>query len=161
MTVKRYNRFKGISLIEVMAAILVLSVVVIGTSGFRYHAALGNQKVIGQLTAARVGLLLSESWRGVKGDETFSPIDYLGSELAIANASAVTTDVPIDFTELGYYEIDIDGSQYLVTLSWNDISSGLRVLNVVVTWNHRNCPTGTTDIEQPTKSIKFTTYAQI
>ena len=40
MTVKRGKFSAAVTLIEVMIAILILSITVLATSGFRYHAAM-------------------------------------------------------------------------------------------------------------------------
>lgn len=73
MSIGRIKHSKGFSLIEVMVAILILSIAVIGTSGYRYYTALDARKADMQATAARVALMLCESWGGLKVTKTTIP----------------------------------------------------------------------------------------
>ena len=52
-----------------MVAVTILLIALIGTSTFRYAAALDGRRAGTQTTAARVALTLCESWRGVKGNQ--------------------------------------------------------------------------------------------
>ena len=131
MTIKRSKSEMGVSLIEVMVSIVILLVAVTGALGYRYYAALDARRAAMRRTSARIGLLLSESWRGVKGDSTYDPITYLGSDLAITTSTGPAE--PNGFTPLGSYTVvSNDGATYYATMSWKDVSTGLRALNVVV-----------------------------
>ena len=105
--------------------------------------------------AARIGLMLCESWRGVKGIETYDPTAHLGSVLTITESTG--PDKPEDFTLLGSYTVTLDGANYYTTLSWKDVSTGLRALNIVVAWVQRD--QGQSSINDADKSFKLTTYA--
>ncbi len=153
MTVKRLKSTGGFTLVEAMITILILSIAVIGTSGYRYHAALDAQKAAMHMTAARVTLLLTESWRGVKGDETYDPIAHLGSDLVITTGDSTTVE---GFNLLGGYTVVANGVNYYVTLSWKDVGTELRILNVVVTWIQRD--QGQTGSYYADKSFELTTY---
>lgn len=74
----------GISLIEAMNAILILSIAVIGAPAYRYCSTLDSRKAEAYITAARFGHLLCESWRGLGGNNTYDPVDHLSSGLTIA-----------------------------------------------------------------------------
>lgn len=144
----------GIGLVEVMVAILILSVAVIGASGYKYYAALDARKATIRITAARIGLLLCENWRGVKGAETYDPINHFGSDLPI---TASNGPAPLeDFTLLGSYTIVLNGFNYYATLSWKDVDAGLRALNVVVVFPLRGQEI--VDFTGADKSFKLTTY---
>lgn len=139
MTVKRRKFAAAITLVEVMGAILVLLVAVMGASGYRYYAALDARKADTALTAARVALLLCESWRGVGGDETFDPISHFNpdsddSGFAIETA-AKGPPIPQGYTVLGVYKITVDGTYYCAAMTWEDTIPGLRTLNVFVFWD--------------------------
>ena len=155
-TIKRPGFTAGLTLIEVMAAVAILAIAALGTSAFRYHAALGARTADLQTTAARTALLLCESWRGTSDPNTFDPIQLATSDpnsaLAI-EVSYASLEVPADFTPLGIYRITIDGVNYYAVLSWKDISPGLRALNVVVAWDPRGSQS-----ELPDKLFKLTTY---
>jgi len=154
----RHPKFGGaFTLVEVMAAILILSVAMLGASGYRYFAALDERRATIQATAARIGLLLCESWRGVKGDETFDPTAYFASDLTINKivdpSSLESQYKDPGFTLLGACTVTTNGINYDVLLSWKDLSTELRALNVVVTWYSWRSQN-----PLPDKSFKLTTY---
>ena len=74
---------RGVSLVGTMVAVTILLIALIGTSTFRYAAALDGRKAKAQTTAARIALMLCQSWRGINGDMTFDPIQLCGSDLVI------------------------------------------------------------------------------
>jgi len=155
VTIKRLKSTSGFTLVEVMLAIFILVVAVLGASGYRYYAALDARKADLQTTAARTASLLCESWRGVSDPNTFDPIQLANSALAIETGydGHDGPAVPADFTSLGIYRITIDGVNYYAVLSWKDILQGLRALNVIVAWNPRGSQS-----ELPDKLFKLTTY---
>ncbi|MCK4752338.1 MAG: prepilin-type N-terminal cleavage/methylation domain-containing protein [Planctomycetes bacterium] len=152
------SKARGVTLVEIMIAILILTVAVIGASGFRYHTMLDARKADAQVTAARTGLLLCESWRGLNGSDTFDPVTRFSSDLNIQVASQGPS-LPTGFTELGRYRIIIDGLCCWATLSWSDVSPGLRTLNVVIGYEQRN--SGTQLFTQADRTFKMTVYVKI
>lgn len=166
MSVKRIKRSKGFSLVEVMVAILILSVAVIGASGYRYYAALDARKADMQMTAARLALMLCESWRGLKGDENYDPANHFGSDLQIVTIEQYsgTYVAPSGFNTLGTYRVTLNNLPCQMTMSWRDVASGLRALNVIVGWPQQTS-SGQTYIFQSDnineKSFVLTTYTQI
>ena len=111
-------------------------------------------------TAAEVAQLLCESWRGLDGTETYDPIAYFGSHLAIESASGGPSP-SADFTLLGLYKITTPPrrTDYYAVLSWKDTSPGPRALNVVVAWDQRGSPTSGSG--QAYKLFKLTTYTHL
>jgi hypothetical protein len=110
-------------------------------------------------SAARIGMLLCESWRGVKGSETYDPVAHVGSELEITTFTLSSEFEYAGFTPLGVYKVVGNGLDYYTILSWKDVSTGLRALNVVVAWEQRD--QGGSDIATAfaDKLFKLTTYA--
>lgn len=165
MTVKQLKSAAGFTLVEVMAAILILLVAVIGASGFRYYAALDCRRAAMQTTGARVGLLLCENWRGLSDPNTFDPVAHFGSELAITTVAETSMleyhYKSADFTLLGAYRVTANSISYYAVLSWKNVGSGLRALNVVVVWPLQ----GQIDSDYldyyACKSFKLTTYRSI
>lgn len=156
---------RGVSLISAMVAVVILLIALVGTSSFRYYAALDGRRAGTQTTAARVALTLCESWRGLKGDQTYDPVTQLSSDLKIT-ASSSGPDNPGDFTLLGKYKVMLDyieSVDYNVTLSWKDVQAGLRALNVIVTWASRDqsirSKKGLT-VPTPDKSFALMIYTQ-
>ena len=149
----------GVTLIEVMAAIIILAIAVIGASGYRYYSALDAKRAEMQSAAARVALLLCENWRGLGYDRTgsYDPVTHLNSQMQIETASAGPS-YPSGFTPLGRYQVVADNVRYLASLSWNDDASvpGLRALNVVVSWAQRQVDSDGND--EMDKTYSLTTY---
>jgi len=159
----------GLTLVEVMAAMTVLAIAVLGASAFRYHAALGARKADLQTDAARTALLLCESWRGASGPNTFNPTQLATTNPALAIEAVIISGgpaAPTDFTLLGNYKITVDSvDYYYAVLSWKDVSPGLRALNVIVAWDQRGSgpSSGRGNVYDwgsvdASKSFKLTTY---
>jgi len=145
-----------------MVAVTILLIAFIGTSSFRYCAALDGRKAKAQTAAARIALMLCESWRGINGDVTFDPTGLYGSDLTIDTLDA-NLDKPLDFNLLGSYTVVLDTKDsnhinYYATLSWKDVQPGLRALNVVVAWAQRDL--GIDGIKGVDKSFRLTIYTQ-
>ena len=152
--INKSSSCRGLSLVDAMVALAILSVGVMAATNYRYYAALDARKATMHTTAARIGQMLCESWRGVEGAETYDPTIYLGSDLGITTSAG--PDKPGDFTLLGSYAVQLNGVDYYVTMSWKDVYSGLRALNVVVAWVQRE-QVGS-NIADTDKSFKLTTY---
>jgi type II secretory pathway pseudopilin PulG len=149
---------RGMSLVGTMVAVVILMIAVIGTSSFRYYSALDARRADAQTSAARVALMLCESWGGINGDLSYDPVAELGTNLAITQSTTGPAK-PSDFTLLGSYTIklnDIHDVTYYVTLSWKDVQSGLRALNVIVAWAQRG--PGADGTENVDKSFRLTIY---
>ena len=161
---KRKNRScRGVTMIGAMVAVVVLLIALIGTSTFRYTAALDGKKADAQTTASRIALLLCESWRGLNGDTTLDPMLLAAGDLQITPSLWDSHVTPAGFTLLGNYEIvmdtgDPDGLKYYTTLSWNDVQPGLRALNINVSWAQRTeTAKRAANVD---KSYALTVYAQ-
>ena len=158
----RKKRNAGVSLIEVMVAITVLAVAALGASGYRYYSHLNARNADMQITAARIALLLCESWHGVNGDETYDPVAHLGSGLTITTVQRpddLVSVEPEDFTLLGSYLLELDDKNYYAALYYKDVDTSLRALNVVVGWLKQHKTEVTLDDEGQLKLFELTTYA--
>lgn len=152
----KIRRRRGVSLVGTMVAVVILLVALIGTSSFRYYAALDGRRADAQTSAARVALMLCESWSGVDGALTYNPIVQLGSDLVVTQ-SLTGPAKPLDFTLLGTYKVvlkDFHGVNHYATLSWKDVQPGLRALNVVVAWAQRGADAD--GLENVDKSFRLT-----
>ena len=155
---------RGSTLISSLIAVAIILIAIIGTSNFRYYTALDSRRATAQTEAARISLLLCESWRGLQGDLSYDPITNLGSDLTINSSKG--PECPEDFTSLGSYLIKLDKNDgqddseyhisYYATLSWKDIQPGLRALNVTVAWAQRDLSVGGYDSTD--KSFTLTIY---
>jgi hypothetical protein len=156
---------RGMSLVDAMIAIAILLIALLGTFTLRYTAALDSRRANAQTTAARIALMLCESWQGINGDETYDPATHFGSDFKVSEGAGPAK--PDDFTLLGSYTVAFDSetgvNNYMTTLSWKDIQSGLRALNVVVAWASREQLEGATqqiDGVSVDKSFELTVYTQ-
>ena len=146
----------GITILEVMISAAIVLLVVLGTAGVRYHTVINARKAEMQLRAARLGSTLCESWRGVDGSTAFNPVT---ATAPVAKLTTVTQGPAADaaYTVLGhYYHLDDDVNYYL-TLAWQDVSSGLRLLNVQIAWDQRD--EGKATFSDVNKTLSLTTYA--
>jgi len=126
----------------------------------RYYSTLDGRKAAAQTAAARIAQMIGESWRGWQGDLTYDPLTHLGTALTVTASQGPAR--PDGFTQLGSYkiildqdEVDTNGADYFVTLSWMDIQPGLRALNVTVAWAQK----GKKGLENTDKTFTLTTYA--
>ena len=159
MTTTRRKSSGGFTFVEVMGAILVLTIAVLGASAYRYHATLDTRKADLQTTAARMACLLCETWRGASEPNTFDPVAYFGTELAIESMDIHDGPAtPTDFEVLGTYRIIVNGVDHRTALFWRDVYSGLRALTVIVVWewDPYNHPLG--PYKYANQSFTLTTY---
>ena len=82
---------KGMTLIEVMVAAVIIVISVLGAMMYRYHSALDARKADVKIGAARVALLLLEGWKGMAGISAYDPTDisYSSPDVSVTK----TTDV--------------------------------------------------------------------
>ncbi|MDO8303908.1 MAG: hypothetical protein Q7T18_11765 [Sedimentisphaerales bacterium] len=146
---KKVEYRRGFSLLDVIIASVVLLIAILGTASYRYNSALDGRKAAMQTSAARAALLLCESWRGLKGDATCNPTAWNLSGITISAGSGPA--VPSGFTALNSYAITTNNYNYTATLSWQNISTGLRALNITLAW-----PTSGTGT--PNNSYTLTSY---
>lgn len=160
MTVKQRKFPAAFTLIEVLVAMVIVIAFVAGAAQYRYYATLDARKAAMQRTAATIGLLLCENWRGVKGTETYDPKAHLGSDITIIQATAFeeVESEENEFILLGRYTVILDDVKYYATLSWKDVKSELRALNVIVAWAQRYQGS---DSESADKLFKLTTYVSM
>ena len=140
MAFKRHKSAAAFTIIEVMLAVLILSVAILGTSGYRYYTALDSRDAGVRTEAARIALLLCENWKGIGGDENYDPTVYFASDMSIAPVTSyVTPQHFATFNALGIYRITSysNNIDYQVAMAWRDVATGLRALNVVVAWESR------------------------
>lgn len=147
---------KGFSILEIMIAIAICLIAITGTAAYRYNAALNTRQADFHSTAVRTALLFCEGWNGVRGTASFNPVTAFSAETDIVENDGHVT--PDGFTPIGSYKVALDGYNYYVTLSSQNISTDLRILNIAVNWD----PTGrnTGNYADATKSYQLTMYVE-
>ena len=116
MNVKLRTRAGGLSLVETVIAMLIISVAAIGGLSHQYYAV--RHLKIGQVLtgATRTGQLVLEDWQRNGGD-----IDYDPTILGIGFSGGA-----------GNYAIDVDGVLMSVILSRSTVSGSLQQITVTV-----------------------------
>ena len=158
---------KGITLVEIMVAAVLVVIAILGAMAFRYLTALDAKKADMQIGGSRVGLLLLEGWKGHAGDITYDPTDEFSSGIVIVNVGSNGPAIPTDFTAMGtgaYYEIIENGLYYYATLCYKtettttNPNTELRQLNVGVGWLPWGQQGNPADMIQ---DIKFSTFVNV
>lgn len=122
----------GLTLIEVMIAITLIVVGVLGAMMFRYGSALDARKADIQVGAGRVALLILEGWKGAAGNPLWDPQGVNGIGDEVLNSP----DISISPKNNGAYPVQLTGgtdTSYSVTLTRDVIGPGLVKLTVTVT----------------------------
>ncbi len=107
MIVKRSKFAAAVTLIEVMIAILILSITALATSGFRYHAATNARVADVQITAARLASLLLTGWKCSGGYSGYSKYDLIGGVDPL-DPNGYDIEYDYDTYDAADYDYDID-----------------------------------------------------
>jgi hypothetical protein len=142
---------------------VVIIVAIIGAMGYRYYSILDARKARVQISAARLGSLLLESWKGTGGRsepaDEYNPLHLEFGSVPVSGPVNTGPSVPADFSAFGRYIIVVDGATYYVTLSYRDDTlNNLRALNACVSWPHEY-PTGI--FSSTDQSVKLTTKVNL
>jgi Tfp pilus assembly protein PilV len=155
MFVDRFRNNHGVTIVEIMVAIVIILVAVIGATGFRYHSALDARKADVKITAGRIGSLLLEGWVGTGGQLTYDPVAEYGTDMNISTC-ATGPAVPTGFTKLDNYQVVANRANYYATLSYKDSTpTQAGELNIFVAWLHSG-QAGT--VSSSDQSVKLTGY---
>ncbi|MFC1737774.1 prepilin-type N-terminal cleavage/methylation domain-containing protein [Planctomycetota bacterium] len=168
MMLKSSKFSSAFTLVEVMVAMAILAIAVLGAMGFRYYSALDARKADVQNYAARVSSLLLESWKGLGGLERFDPVETFGEDFIVSESDLVPP-APSGFTKLGGYQIEFYRTTYYVTLSYKEAALSIpRALNVSTSWVPGNIQRSISDgydlydrqyyDYESMKYVKLTTY---
>ena len=145
------------TLIEVMAAVLVVMVIVIGVMNFQFYCALDARKADVRVTAARLGQLLLEAWKTVEGDVLlYDPAADFGEPPLDDFSVVADPGLPGLATSFRIYRIKINGTNYFVKLSYEDATAP-RTLSAAIAWS-RQWSSDTLDFE-PRRLVRLTKYA--
>jgi len=117
----------GVTLIEAAVAMLLLSVVVLGSMEYQYYAAIHTKIARAQIVATRIAQLLLEDWKSTGGSSKYDP-----STLNLGFSTKLS--IPYQWSEgigggLGaplhdaVYAITVDDLPIMVMLTWKVIAS--------------------------------------
>jgi prepilin-type N-terminal cleavage/methylation domain-containing protein len=159
------NKKHGLTLIEVMMVVLIISVAVIGATSFRTYCVMDAKKADVQINAARVGSMLLETWKGMGGYSSYDPsvefpLSSYGSQFTITKTTTGLAQ-PTGFTALAnnYQVLDkANNVYYYVTLSFKAAvvsPSEPLALNATIV-RRQNYAAGS--VAGTDKTLKMTTY---
>jgi type II secretory pathway pseudopilin PulG len=153
------KKYRAMTLIEIMVVMIIAMILVVGVSGYRYHAALNARKADVRITAARLAACLLNSWKAAGGYSDVDPVSF-GSGLTVSS-NAPGPPIPLGFSALDAkvypnYTIRTNRVHYYATLSYKDVAGQPRTLNVCVAWMNDYL---LWDNAGPYQSLSLTTYA--
>jgi hypothetical protein len=124
----------GLTLVEILIAMTLIILVVIGSMSFRYRAVMDAREADARITAARVGSMLLNAWVARIGSASFDPVAEFNPGIPIL-VSTSGPAVPTGFIELNKYHIICDDVNYYSTLSHKPTSSGQAgALTITINW---------------------------
>lgn len=162
---KTSKRYSGLTLVEIIVAAVVIIVAILGAIAYRYHCVLDARKADVQITAARVGLMLLDGWKGMGGrlstdpGNIYDPTDFSfgGSEMKVAVETG--PEAPAGYNTFGSYIVVVDGAYYYTTLSFMDEpAKDLRILHISVSWPEEY-PTGS--FSEDSKKVYMSTKVNL
>jgi hypothetical protein len=167
---KRTNTV-GLTLIEIMVVIFIISIAVIGATSFRTFCVVDAKKADMQVNAARIGSMLLETWKGMGGLSNYDPsvefpLSTYGSQFAITRTATGLAE-PTGFTPLsGKYRVldKANNVYYYVTLSYKPAVASppeplaLNATIVRPTYTAGDIATTVNDTAIDNHTLKMTTY---
>ena len=142
---------RGVTMVEMVVAIAILSIVSIGCLGYQYFSARLAVRANAELTVTRTARLVLDNWKKTGGDENFEP-----------------TSLNVGFEKSGNgnktrYLITTNQIPMTVSLQWQDMEYDavaavtLRQIQVTVQWRS-DYQEGNVDKNDP--SYVMTTYVR-
>jgi prepilin-type N-terminal cleavage/methylation domain-containing protein len=120
------SRNRGVTLIELVIAILIISIVSVGAINYQYFGTRMAHRADAEITATRTARLILDNWKKTGGDENFNLVDL---DMGFTQPSQKT-----------YYLITVNQLPLTVTIAWQDVEIdtnagvGLRQLQVTIQW---------------------------
>ena len=158
----------GVTLIELMVAMVVIIIAVLGATMYRYGSVTDARRADIQMCAGRVALLVVEEWKAAAGSYTFDPADDIALNSALAGGSDdITISEKVDDD---YWPVSLTGgkdSYYYVKINWEDDidgdgndDDGIRRLDVQVAWKLADV-SGVPDTDDWARAVKLSSYVRV
>jgi len=146
MSVKRTKCADGLTLVEVMFAVLIIAVVALGALSYGYHGAGQIRHAREYSTAVRIAYFLLEDWKASAGSALYATAaSGVRNPLDLNLGGIMSFEYPHEGE--GIYEVTVDNIPLEITLFRPSGYQRLIPLTVAVSWN--------------TGSIALTTNARI
>ncbi len=150
----RRTRTRGVSLVEVMVSIILMTAIILVAIGTRYLAGRQARRGDAYGAAGKLGLMLLEAWRSTGTPAAYDPITAFAGQMTIAT-SASGPAAPTGFTTLGNYHVVLDNVNYHATLAYDEPAEQPAVLHVSVAFK-QNYQAGT--FATGDNVVRLTTY---
>ena len=157
----------GVTLIELMVAMVVIIIAVLGATMYRYGSVTDARRADIQMCAGRVALLVMEEWKVAAGSYTFDLADDISLNSVFAGGS---DDITISEKSGDYWPVSLTGgkdSYYYVKIGWEDDidddgsdDDGIRRLDVQVAWKLADV-SGVPDTEDWARAVKLSSYVRV
>lgn len=163
MTGIRRHHVKGLTLIEVMISLIVILIVVIGAVGYMYATAKHAKEADVRASAARLGLLLMETWKANGAiPSAFDPANLSEninqaplSDFGSPGALNLNTAAGFNLLQNRCYRIQADNVKYFVEMTYNDSIPSM--LCVYIAWNKGDY--GSTTLDSNANRVALTDFA--
>lgn len=153
MSFKTHKSGAGLSIIEVVIAMLFASIMIVGTVGFSYYSQLNVHKAEVYNSSVGAAELFLNDWKAAGGASNYDPIQRLSGQMEITQTEPGESRLE---NLLGGYHVEVNGNLLRVTLSYTEASERVpKALNVVVDWDEQHDKWGTYD---PRGYVKLSCY---
>ena len=141
MNAKRPKFAPAVTLVEVMVAMVILTIAALGALSYQYHAAGHGRIARAQSAATHVAQLLLEDWKSTGGSEKYDPsilaVGFSSPQPIPAKWASVKAMVLAKPLNSAVHAVTIDDLPMLVMLSWEDVAydatAGLKLRQLAVT----------------------------
>jgi prepilin-type N-terminal cleavage/methylation domain-containing protein len=144
---------RALTLVELMVAVAIIAVAVIGAMGFRFYCVTDAKKADVQVNAARIASMILENWKGMGGEKSYNPKTQFGS---FTSQFTITPDQQVGASTM--YQIQDKTNQvwYDAILSFTEKTlPEPNELSISISWRQGYGKTGTM-----AHTIGITEYAE-
>ena len=163
LTVSRPKSVAAVSLVELIVAMVILTIVALGALCYPYYAARDARIAHAQITGTKTAQLLLEDWKSTAGSVGYDPTTLglgFSSPLALPGDPNQLPGPPIGAPlPNGLCDITVDNVPMLVLLRWADIAQDgdamvtLRQLVIIIAWQESS--------NVPSAPIVLNTYVRL
>jgi len=145
MIVNKFKSSKGLSLIEVTVAMVVVAVAALGAMGYQYHTARHTRIARSQITATNTAKLLLDDWKSTGGSTEYDPAELkLGFEKVSVSSDFNYGGSKGAALNGGEYTITVDGVRMEIILQWMDLvqdtTSAVTIRQLAVVVQYEDSP---------------------
>jgi len=140
----RRSGARGLTLIEVMVSIAVVTAVILAAIGTRYLVVKQAVRADAYNTAGKLGQMLLEGWRGAGDPATYNPKTRFAGQMTIDDSIPISMAPPVPsglvpLSSTCRYHVELDRVHYYVTLAYKNedvIQQQPAVLHATVGFQH-------------------------